>query len=104
MVFSTCKNNVPGGSLLQIVDIMWAVLLEEQVRIWADSIEPVRWAEERQPDMLLESLIGGDPAGTDAMRKYLDFNLAKNKSLIDGWYRFAEYYMLQENSNMFPVD
>ena len=53
---------------------------------------------------MINVFLGSDPAGIDANCKYLDFNLAKNKSLINGWYRFSEYYMLLENTDRLSAD
>ena len=87
-VFDMCQSNLPASTPLQKVDVMWASLPAEQACLWFAEVREIKWAEARNPEMMLEALItqflGGHLYGWDAHRNVLSFNLKQGESLIQG--------------------
>ena len=89
-MFAACKANIPGAKSLQIANIMWSVMPEEQAAIWISELRKYMWTACEHPEAVLqtviEQLVSADPAGSETFCNYLDFKPTRNETYIATWY------------------
>ena len=88
-VFTACAQipEVKGG---QIADVMWSAMPEDQAAIWLPELQAQTWDMCANPEAVLqtvvEQFVGADPAGSNAIRQYLEFRPARNESYMAAWH------------------
>ena len=103
-VFTACAQipEVKGG---QIADVMWSAMPEDQAAIWLPEVKAQLWTganPEAVLQTMIEQFVGADPAGSNAIRQYLDFRPTKNETYTTAWHRFTRIYTSHFSKTALP--